>query len=168
MRLAGGLKVWWVWFCGRASCQIPHPMPYFHTSCPESCTEYRHIRSALCAFIFLIILATNSRNTHVTLYKKDAFWNIPDMLCRIAGCSDVANYTLGVMLIWYSLPNITRMIMGKTRRTHQRTVECIQNFSRESWRREPLYRPLGTDERKTQTQIIGQGVQMYGLFISIY
>lgn len=141
----------WVWFCGKSSCQISHPMPYSHKSSPASCTEYRHIWSALCAFIFLIIVATNSRNTHVTPYKKDAFWNIPGMVCRIAGCSDVENYILGMMLIWYSSPNITRMIMGKTCRTHQRAVECIRNISRESWRKEPLYRPRRGWEEDTNT-----------------
>lgn len=150
MRLAGRRRVWWVWFCGRSSCQISHPVPYFHKSSPASCTEYRHIWPSLCAFICLISLATNSRNTCVTLYKKDAFRNIPDMVCRIAG-SDVANCTQGMMLIWFSSPNITRMIMGKTHRTQWSEVEWIRNISRETWRKEPLFRPRHGWEEDTKT-----------------
>lgn len=164
MRLAGRRRVWWVWFRGRSSCRISHPMPYFHKSSPASCIEYRHIWPFLCAFIFLISLATN-RNTCVTLYKKDAFRNIPDMVCRIAG-SDVGNYTQGMMLIWFSSPNITTKIMGKTHRTHWSEVERILNISRETWRKEPLF-DLGMGERKTLKQIIEKGIQMYWLFIFI-
>jgi hypothetical protein len=138
IRLTGRSRGWWIGYCGRSSCQISHTMPYFHRSSPASCTKYRHIWSPFCKFIFLISLETNSINTGVTLHKKDAFRNTPDMVCRIAGCSDVANYTLGMVLIWYSSPNITSMIMGKTCRT-----------------------------RKTLKQIIWKGVHMYGLLIFI-
>jgi hypothetical protein len=141
---------WWVWLCDRSSCQIAQPLPYFRKSSPTSCTEYRHIWSTLCAFIFLISLATNSRNTCVTLYKKDTIRNIPDMVCRIAGYSGATNYTQGMKLIWYSSPNITRMIMGETCRRQWSEVECIRNISRETWRKEPLFRPRHVWEEDTK------------------
>jgi hypothetical protein len=149
--LAGRRRLWWVWFCRRSSCQISQPMPYFHKSSAASCAEYRHIWSFVCAFIFLIILATNSRNTCVTPYKKDAFRNTADVVCPIAGCSEVANYTSGMMLIWYSSPNITRMILGKTCRTLPSEVECIRNIGKETWRKEPLFKPWHVWVKDTKT-----------------
>jgi len=142
MRLAGrssvgvSLILW-----GRSSCQISHPMPHLHKSSPASCKEYRHIWS-LYACIFLISLATNSRNTCVTLYKKDTFQNIPDMVCRSAGCSDATNYTRG--WCWFGiLRQILPVWLWETRRTHWSEVECIRNISRETWRKEPLFRVRG-------------------------